>query len=129
MANLSDFISKRKMLKSDPEQLKITVGIIKKCIIDLNNAKNKANNAWINYRNNVDDSMSKIIDEKKVQVDKEYDLGMDNLEKDSDVLDSIANIWKETEIELNTSSKNFESMFKGVNKIFNIDNKDNNELK
>lgn len=129
MANLSDFISKSKMLKSDPEQLKITVGIIKKCIIDLNNAKIKADNAWINYRSNVDDSMSKIIDEKKAEINKEYSLAIDDLERNSDVLDSIANIWKETEIELNTSSKNFEAMFNSVNKLFNIDDKSNNELK
>ncbi len=123
MSILSDYISKSKLLKTDPEQLKMTVGIIKKCIIDLNNAKSKADSAWNNYRSNVDDSMSKIIDEKKAEINNGYAKAIEELEKNSDVLDSISNIWKETEIELNKSSKSFEAMFDSVGGFWDSKNK------
>ncbi len=125
MENFNDSFSNNRSIKTDPEQLKMTVAIIRKCIMDLNNAKKRADEAWINYKNNVNDTMAATIDEKHIMVDDNYKKAIEKLEESANALDSVSNIWKDTEITLKHSTKDLEDFITSIgNTLLQNNNKD-----
>lgn len=100
----------------DPEQLKIIVNVIKKCVIDLSGAKQKADAAWNDCRTSLGENVTKDIDERKHANDKKFKKAISEVENSTNVLSTVANIWKDTENEIMSSSKDFEEI---VNKINN----------
>ena len=105
----------------DPEQLKIVVGIIKKCIFDLKSAKRIADDAWNKCKVSLEEEITKDIDEKKEIIRNNFDKTIEGLEKYANNLDSVSNIWKETEIEIMSTSKQVEQLLSGIkNGLFDV---------
>lgn len=110
----------------DPEQLKITVQLIKKYSFDLQNAKKKADEAWNICKNSLGENITKDIDAKKNIIQKEFEKGIEDLEKYANQLNSVSDIWKETEIEIISRSKRVDEILSGIkNGLFDIFNSNN----
>lgn len=98
----------------DPEELKIVVGQIKKSIFDLKSAKEKADDAWNLSRDSLKDVIVKDIDLKRETVKTTFDRAIENLEMYSNKLDSVSNIWKDTETEIMSTSKKVEQILNSI---------------
>lgn len=105
-------------MEIDPEQLKITVGIIKRCITDLQSAKGKADEAWELCRNSLNKEILNDIDEKRAVNNKLFDEGIENIELAANKLESVSNIWQETEKDIITSSKEIDGLLSEVQRRF-----------
>lgn len=117
---------KSKNITVDPEQLKIVVGIIKKCAFDLKNAKEKSDEAWNACKGSLGENITRDIDEKREINQKNFENALEKLERYADNLNSVSNIWKETETEIISSSKEMESSFIGfLNNLPDVFKKDN----
>jgi hypothetical protein len=103
----------------DPEQLKIIVGIIKKNLIELEKVKKRADDAWENCKLTLSENVTKSIEERKVSNDKKFITAKEQLEGYSNTLDSVSNIWKDTETEIMSSAKEFEQTISHINSDIN----------
>ena len=100
----------------DPEQLKIIVGIINKCSFDLKNAKEKADEAWASCKTSLSENVTKDIDDKKEIIKKDFEKALEELDEYALKLDSVSNIWKDTEMEILSTSKEVEQLLSGISK-------------
>lgn len=94
----------------DPEELKIVVGQLRKYLEDLKIAKEKADNAWDACRDSLESSVTKDIELTRDNIKSVFNSGIQKLENSVDNLDSICNIWKDTEIEIMSTSKQVEEL-------------------
>lgn len=99
----------------DPEQLKIVVGIIKRCILELSSAKTKADIAWKNCESTLGENIIKSVSERKQESDKKFKQAIEQLEKYANILDAVSNIWKDTETQIMSSSKEFDEIINKIN--------------
>ncbi len=99
----------------DPEQLKITVGIIKKNLLELDKAKKKADDAWENCKATLSENVTKSLEDKKISNDKRFIIAKEQLEEYANTLDSVSNIWKDTENEIISSSQELEETISNIN--------------
>ena len=118
-------------LNVDPDELKAAVNIIKKCLIELKNAKEKADNAWEQCTPNIDKRYLSILNENKKMNQQNFNKAIEDLEYNANVLNSVADIWKESEQELSSSFKEFNMLFSSLTKandaIRNISINDKNK--
>lgn len=103
-------------LDVDPEKLQNLVNIIKKSIIDLRNAKSKADDAWTNCEASLGNAFTKTINERKVKTTESFNNALTELENSSNVLNSVTCIWKETEQEILKSSNSINDFILDVSK-------------
>ncbi len=94
----------------DPEELKIVVGQLRKYLEDLKTAKEKADNAWVVCRDSLENNVTKDIELTRDNIKSVFNSGIQKLENSVDNLDSICNIWKDTEIEIMSTSKQVEEL-------------------
>lgn len=99
----------------DPEQLKIVVGIIKRCMIELSSAKTRADIAWKNCESTLGENVIKSVAERKQESDRKFKKAIEQLEKYSNILDTVSNIWKDTETQIMSSSKEFDEIINKIN--------------
>ena len=118
-------------LNVDPDELKAAVNIIKKYLIELKNAKEKADNAWEQCSPNIDKRYLSILNENKKMNQQNFNKAIEDLEYNANVLNSVADIWKESEQELSSSFKEFNMLFSSLTKandaIRNISINDKNK--
>lgn len=94
----------------DPEELKIVVGELRKYLEDLKIAKEKADNAWEVCRDSLESNVTKDIDSTRDNIKSVFDSAVQKLENRIDSLESISNIWKDTEVEIMSTSKLVEEL-------------------
>ena len=99
----------------DPEHLKIVVGVIKRCAMDLKNIKKKSDEAWADCRSSLGENVSKSVDIKRESDRKKFEKAIEQLEHNADVLNTVASIWKDTETEILSSSKEFDEIINKIN--------------
>ena len=100
----------------DPEQLKIVVGIIRKNINELKSAKEKEDNAWEACKSSINENIMNEINTQKQTNMKSFERGIEKLELYANKLESISNIWEDTENEIMSSSKEVEGLFANINR-------------
>ena len=121
-----------KNLNVDPDELKAAVSIIKKCLIELNNAKEKADKAWEQCSTNIDKKYLNLLNENKKINQQNFNKAIEDLEYNTNVLNSVADIWKESEQEISSSFKEFNMLFSNLTKAndaarnISIDDKNKN---
>ena len=103
-------------LTIDAEKLKMLSGVIKKTINDLKTAKKNADDAWDKCNASLGTGITVDINERKQMINKEFDKAIAELETDAETLESVANIWNDTEVEIMTSSKSLDDIFIDLNK-------------
>ena len=107
-------------IKADPDELKAAVSIIKKCLIELKNSKERADNAWEQCSPNIDKKYINLINENKKINNKNFNKAIEDLEYYANSLNSIADVWKDSEREIESSFIEFESLFSNLTKASNI---------
>ena len=103
-------------LKIDQERLKYIAGIIKRSIMNLKIAKKKADAAWIDCGDSLGRAITNDIDERKTVINDNYEKAMERLETEANALESIANIWNDTEVEIMSSSKNIDDIISNISR-------------
>ena len=83
---------------------------------NLKNAKKNADCAWEQCETSLGKQMTNDIRERKVMINKKFESAIVELEHEADKLDSISNIWNETEEEIMTSSKSLDGILSDLNK-------------
>ncbi len=104
-------------LDVDPDQLQNLVNTIKKSIIDLKNAKSKADEAWTSCEASLGNTFTKTINERKIKTNESFNHALTELENSANILNSVTSIWKETETEILKSSNSIDDF------ILNVSNK------
>lgn len=100
----------------NPDELKNAANVIKQCLIDLKKAKSEADIAWENCNMSMGENIISKMNENKEYNDKKFEDAIAKLETKAISLDSISNIWKDSEIEIMSSYKQFDELFATVNK-------------
>ncbi len=95
----------------NPEELKNSANTIRKSLIDLKAAKKLADAAWEDCMSSMSmgEQYLNMLNDSKIENDNVFSSAIDKLEMKANSLDSIANIWKESEIEIMSSYKQFSS--------------------
>ncbi len=106
----------------DPEELKAAVSIMKKCLIEIRNAKEKADNAWEQCSPNIEKKYINLINENKKMNNKNFNKCIEDLDYYANSLNSIADIWKESEREIASSFVEFDNLFSNLTKASNAMN-------
>ena len=119
-----NLFSKSNLMYIDEEQLKEVSGYLRKYSSDLTKIKKHFNEVWEQCSTLLDDNTIKNINSLKDINDKKYSKAMEELETYANKIDTVANIWQDTNIQIKNSSKNLESMFIDISK--SIDIKSNN---
>ena len=104
----------------DEEQLKEVSGYLRKYSSDLTKIKKHFNEVWEQCSSLLDDNTIKNINSLKDINDKKYNKAMEELETYANKIDTVANIWQDTNIQIKNSSKNLESMFIDISKSIDI---------
>ena len=117
--NNDNLVSGTQNFNVDPDQLKIVVGIIKKNLIELEKAKKKADDAWEKCKATLSENVTKSIEDKKISNDKRFVIAKDQLEEYANTLDSVSNIWKDTETEIMSSANDFEKTISNISTDIN----------
>ena len=104
----------------NPEDLKEAANAIRKNAIELKEAKKLANSAWEDCNVSLSENFLKMINENKRENDKKFDKAIEELNSRADSLDAIANIWKDSEIEIMASMKNFNEVFEAAYKLKDV---------
>ena len=100
----------------DQEQLKILAGIIKRYANDLKTIKKKSDEIWEQCSSYLEDGTIANINIVKSNNYVKYNSSIDELINYANRIETVANIWDETEREINASSKKLESYFSDVSK-------------
>jgi hypothetical protein len=102
----------------NPEDLKETANTIRKCIIDLKDAKKLADSAWEDCLGSISmgEQFINILNDNKMSNDKTFANAINKLETRANSLESISNIWKDSETEIMASVKSFNDMFSLISK-------------
>lgn len=103
-------------LEVDPDQLQNFVNTINKSIIDLRNAKSKADEAWTRCEASLGTAFTKTINERKIKTNESFNNALSELENSANVLNSVSSIWKETETEILKSSNSIDDFILNVSK-------------
>lgn len=103
-------------LEVDPDQLQNFVNTINKSIIDLRNAKSKADEAWTRCEASLGTTFTKTINERKIKTNESFNNALSELENSANVLNSVSSIWKETETEILKSSNSIDDFILNVSK-------------
>ena len=103
----------------NPEDLKEAANAIRKNIIELKEAKKLASNAWDDCNVSLGEKFLEMINENKKKIDDKFDKAIEELNSRANSLESIANIWKESEIEIMSSMKKFSEVFDIANRVKN----------
>ena len=114
--NFDNTYTNSKVQYIDQEQLKILAGTIRKYIIDLNRIKNKADSLWEQCSTNLDSEALEGINIVKSENQTKYNYSIDELNNYADRIESVANIWDDTEKEIKTSSVKLGSIFDDIGK-------------
>lgn len=114
---MNDFFNTNsKIMTVDEEQLKITSGIIKNYSNELLRIKKNADSLWEQCSIYIDDSVLNNINTVKETNNKKFDSAISELNEYSNKMNSIANIWKDTETEIKASTKKLDSLFSNIQK-------------
>ena len=126
--NDNNFFTNSKIQYVDQEQLKILAGTIRKYINDLNNIKTNADAIWEQSSTYLEDNALKGINTVKSDNNKKYSKSIEELNEYANKIDTVANIWEDTENEIKSSSKKLESFFDDIGKTMRsaIDSAKNN---
>lgn len=116
MFNFKDFSTNSNNIAVDEEQLKNLSGIMIKYANDLDRIKKQASVIWEQCSVYLDDSVIENINQVKEYNEKKYAKAMDELNNYANKMETVANIWKDTEAEIKMSSKKLESLFSDINK-------------
>ena len=100
----------------DQEQLKILSEAIRKYVSDLNQIKKKSDEIWEQCSGYLEEGTLQSIDLVKSNNFIKYSSSIEELNNYANKIDTIANIWDETEREIRSSSKKLESFFTDINK-------------
>ena len=107
----------------DQEQIKMISGSIKKHSADLEKIKNKADLIWERCETYLDNNIINSIDTVKEINRKRYNVAIEELNNYANKIETIANIWRETEEQIKTSSVKLETLFSDISKsLSNIAN-------
>ena len=108
----------------DQEQVKAIAGTLRRYSADLDNIKNEADIVWTNCETYLDSSIVASIRTVKEINRKRYMTAIEELNNYVNKLETIVNIWKDTEDEIKTSSIKLENIFSEIGKaLSSIDNK------
>ena len=96
----------------NPEELKNSANTIRKCLQDLKDAKKLADNAWEDCMSSMSmgEQYINILNDNKMENDNTFTSAMDKLETKTNSLDSIDNIWKDSEVEIMSSYKQYSGL-------------------
>ena len=100
----------------DQQQLKILAGTIRKFVVELNNIKKKSDIVWEQCSVYLEDNTIKSINTVKSDNTIKFSKAIEELNTYANKIESIANIWEDTENEIKISSKNLESLFDDIGK-------------
>ncbi len=114
-------------LNVNPEELQNLINTLKKSVIDLRNAKGKADDAWTRCEASLGQIFTKTINERKIKINESFNKAIEEIENSINVLNSVTNIWKDTEIEILKSSNTIDDyvldIMKKISSTFNSSNK------
>ena len=116
--NFNNTYTNSKVQYIDQEQLKILAGNIRSYIVDLNKIKSNADALWEQCSNNLDASALEGINVVKSENQVKFNTSIEELNNFADRLDSVANIWDDTEKEIKSSSIKLGSIFDDISKTF-----------
>lgn len=112
---MNDFFNTNsKIMTVDEDQLKITSGIIKNYSNELSRIKKEADLLWEECSVYIDDAVLNNINTVKSTNNKKFSSAITELNDYANKMESIANIWKDTEVEIKASTKNLESLFSDI---------------
>lgn len=101
----------------DEEQLRVFVGMIKQYAVELNSIKQKNDLIWEQCGKYLGESITSNINIAREYNSKRFKTAIDELDNYANKIESISNIWKDTEIEIKSSSKSLESMFADIERF------------
>ena len=117
-----------KVLSMDETQVKMISEKIREYASELEDIRNHAELMWEKCSVFLDDNIMSSINSVKEGNKKKYKAAHDNLKSYADRIDSIANIWKDTEAEIKSSSVDLENLFAELGRtISSVIGKDNNQ--
>ena len=116
MNNETKEFTNSKIQYIDQQQLKILAGTIRKFIIELKTIKKKSDIVWEQCSAYLEDNTIKNINSVKSDNAIKFAAAIEDLNNYANKIESIANIWEDTENEIKTSSKNLESLFDDIGK-------------
>lgn len=100
----------------DQEQLKILAGTIRRYVNDLNKIKNKSDVLWEQCSAFLEEGTLDSINMVKSDNYSKYVSSIEELNNYANRIESVANIWDETEQEIKASSRTLESLFDDIGK-------------
>lgn len=114
-------------LSVNPEELQNLINTLKKSMVDLKNAKNKADDAWSRCEASLGATLTQTINERKTKINESFNKAIDEIDNSTNVLTSVTNIWKDTENEILKSSRTIDDyvldIAKKISSTFNNINK------
>ena len=119
-------LNRRQITTIDQEQIKMISGLIKKYSSDLETVRERADLLWESCETYLDPSIINSIDYVKNINKKRYSDAIEELNNYANKIESIANIWNETEQRIKSSSIELEKIFSEIGKtISSITNNKN----
>ena len=107
-------------LTVNPEEIKAAAVSMKIYIKDLKDAKKAADLAWEECDISMGEDFINMINDNKLENDKKFNDAISKLESRANSLDSISNIWKESELEILASYKQLNEVFDSVSKASSV---------
>ena len=107
-------------LTVNPEEIKAAAVSMKIYIKDLKDAKKTADLAWEECDISMGEDFINMINDNKLENDKKFNDAISKLESRANSLDSISNIWKESELEILASYKQLNEVFDSVSKASSV---------
>ena len=120
----NDEMNSKVVTSIDQEQVKAIAGTLRKYSADLDTIKNEADMIWTNCETYLDSSIVASIRTVKGINKKRYMAAIEELNNYINKLETVVNIWKDTEDEIKASSIKLENIFSDIGKaLSSIDNK------
>ena len=115
------------IMEINQEQIKGITRDIRKYSADLDLVRKRADEIWKSCEMYLDDSVINSIQTVKDINRKRYNRAFEELEGYANRIESVANIWKETEDEIKASSIKLENIFSDIGRTFTdmVNNKNN----
>ena len=124
---MNNNIEASKPIAINQEQIKVIVGSLRKYAVDLEKVKSRADEIWEKCETYLDDNIINSIDTVKDINRKRYNSALEELNNYINKLETVANIWQDTEEQIKSSSIELENIFSEIGKTLSglVNNKNN----
>ena len=124
---MNNNIEASKPIAINQDQIKVIVGSLRKYAVDLEKVKSRADEIWEKCETYLDDNIINSIDTVKDINRKRYNSALEELNNYINKLETVANIWQDTEEQIKSSSIELENIFSEIGKTLSglVNNKNN----